>query len=80
VVFVRALKAPARLPPGTAARIEISPDGMHWVVEGTTIPLPAREDETTFARVAHFGGWLRLAADLPEGATITVLASIHLKG
>jgi len=80
VVFVRALKPPVGLPPGAAARVEISPDGMHWVAEGTTVALPMREGEMRFARVAQFGGWLRLAAELPDGAAITVLVSIHLKG
>jgi len=33
----------------------------------------------SFVRVAHFGGWLRLTADLPDGATISVLVTLHLK-
>jgi hypothetical protein len=35
---------------------------------------------TAFARVAHFGNWLRAVADLPEGGKITVLVTISLKG
>ena len=78
VLFVRAL-ADAAGSPGTA-RVEISPDGMRWVPEGTVLPLPARKDEVTFARVAHFGNWLRIASTLPEGAELTVLVTFHLKG
>jgi hypothetical protein len=59
--------------------VEISPDGMRWAPEGTTFPLPARADDVTFARVAHFGNWLRIAAELPDGAALTVLVTYHLK-
>ena len=78
VIFVRALK-PARgaMP---QAFVEISPDGMRWVAEGTTFPLPSAPDAVTFARVAHFGNWLRIAADMPDGGAVTVLVTIHLKG
>ena len=31
------------------------------------------------ARVRHFGNWLRIAADLPSGAELTVLVTIHVK-
>ena len=78
VIFVRALADAT----GTAAsaRVEISPDGMRWAPEGTTFALPTRRDEVTFARVSHFGNWIRIAADLPEGATVKVLVTYHLKG
>lgn len=78
VVFVRALKAPVGAMP--KARVELSPDGIRWVPEGTSFDLPATEDGVSFARVRHFGAWLRVAADLPEGAEITVLVNWHLKG
>lgn len=77
VVFVRALKPPRGGLP--TARVEISPDGMRWVAEGTTFPLPAAQDGVTFAKVAHFGNWLRIAADLDGDAEITVLVALHLK-
>ena len=54
-------------------------DGMHWAAEGSQFALPATENAVTFQRVAHFGGFLRVAASLPEGAEITVLVSLHLK-
>jgi hypothetical protein len=78
VVFVRALR-PAVGRPGRA-RIGLSPDGMRWVREGTEFDLPTGQDEVTFARVDRFGTWLRVAADLPEGASLTVLVTLHLKG
>ena len=77
VVFVRALKDPVGALP--EARLEISPDGMHWVEEGTRLQLPEAADAVTFARLRHFGNWLRVAVDLPEGAEITVLVTIHVK-
>jgi len=75
-IFVRALK-PAIGEPGQA-RVEISPDGIRWVAEGTTFPLPRTIDEVTFARVSQFGAWLRIAADL-GAAEVTVLVTIQLK-
>jgi hypothetical protein len=76
VFFVRALKASGRA--GSAA-VEVSPDGMHWAEEGTRFPLPSRADEVTFARVREFGNWIRLAASLPDGASLTVLVTVHVK-
>ena len=77
VIFVRSLKTPAGAQ--GYARVEISPDGMNWVAEGTEIALPAEKDAVAFARISHFGTWLRLAASLPEGSATTVLVTIHLK-
>lgn len=78
IVFIRVLGA-GSIAPGTAARVQISPDGIRWIDEGTTLPIPARENETGFARVSHFGTWLRLAASLPEGVETKVLVSWQLK-
>ncbi|MET0744460.1 MAG: hypothetical protein ABWY78_13910 [Microvirga sp.] len=77
VIFVRALKEPTGAPP--LARVEISPDGMRWVAEGTEAPMPAQKDGLTVLRVKHFGNWLRVAADYPSGAECTVLVTFHLK-
>ena len=77
IIFVRALKAPIGVMP--EVRIEVSPDGMRWLPEGTHFALPAEDDGMTMARVAHFGNWLRIAADLPDGAELTVLVTMHLK-
>ena len=77
VIFVRALKpAKGDMP---QAFVEISPDGMRWVREGTSLTLPRAADELAVARVQHFGNWLRLATQLPDGAECTVLVTLHLK-
>ena len=78
VAFVRALATTGRVDGGTVA-VEISPDGIHWVAEGTTFPLPSEAEAITFARVANFGHFLRLKASVPEGASCTVMVSLALK-
>jgi hypothetical protein len=77
VIFVRALKEPRG--PQPMARVEISPDGIRWVDEGTQVPMPIQRDEIAVLRVKHFGNWLRIAADYSTGAECTVLVTIHLK-
>ena len=47
--------------------------------EGTEIALPSEKNAVTFARIAHFGTWLRLAAELPDKSSNTVLVTLHLK-
>lgn len=78
IFFVRALKSPR----GTAAlaHVEISADGMRWVREGTSFELPTELDAVTFARVSHFGTWLRIAAEIPDDGAQTLLVTLHLKG
>jgi hypothetical protein len=78
IYFIRALNVSGNIH-GTTARIQISPDGMHWCDEGTEIDLPAHKDEVTFARVSNFGGWLRLVGELPEGRELTVMVYLSLK-
>ena len=77
VFFIRLIDG--ELPAGTSARIQIAPDGIHWTDEGTEIALPTRPGPTTFARVAHFGGWLRLTGSLPEGVALPVIVHLALK-
>jgi len=60
-------------------RAQISPDGMRWVDEGSISSLPKGKDDMAFLRVRHFGNWLRLKADLPDGACCSLLVSVHLK-
>lgn len=78
VFFIRAL-AGEGLRAGCRARVQISPDGMHWCDEGTELPLPLASDEVTFCRLSHFGGWLRLVGELPPGAALTVIVYLVLK-
>ena len=77
IVFVRLLKEPEGPPP--EAWIEISPDGMHWVREGTAIDMPVEKDRLAFCRIQRFGNWIRLAARYADGAHGTVLVTLHLK-
>ena len=78
IFFIRALKV-SGTSGDRSARIQISPDGMHWCDEGTAVPLPGEADAVTFCRVNHFGGWLRLAGELSPGASLTVIVSLALK-
>lgn len=78
IYFVRALAMEGSTV-GAAARIQLSPDGMHWCDEGSEILLPSELDAVSFVRLKHFGGWLRLVGELPEGAQMTVIAYLVLK-
>ncbi|GGA61777.1 hypothetical protein [Pelagibacterium lentulum] len=77
IAFVRALKEPVGNP--GRAYVEVSPDGLNWVREGTSFALPANADEVTFARINHFGTWLRIVGEQPAGSSIVVLVTLHLK-
>ncbi len=78
VFFVRALEADG-VPAGASARVQISPDGMHWCDEGTRLLLPAVSEAITFARVRDFGSWLRLAGELPPQARVRIIVYLTLK-
>ena len=62
------------------ARVQLSPDGLHWVDEGAQMQIEAHRDALSFARVNNFGGWLRLSVIVPDGAGIKVVATLALKG
>ena len=78
IFFLRALAVEGDLS-GVRARVQISADGMHWTDEGTEVSLPARQGQVTFCRIRHFGGYLRLAADLLPGTRCQVIVSLNLK-
>lgn len=78
VWFLRVLE-PVEGPPGGVLRVQVSPDGLYWCDEGSTLELPSDPDVPTFVRIERFGGWLRLAGTLPDGATATVIAYLVLK-
>jgi len=59
--------------------VQISPDGMHWLDEGASLDL-AGDATVAFARIGHFGNWLRLRAEVPEGESRRVTVTLHLKG
>ena len=79
--FVRVLAKENTLE-GLAARVQISPDGMHWCNEGEILQIPTTDGngDLAFCRVEQFGGWLRLAGEVPAGASVTVIVYLVLKG
>ena len=91
IFYVRVLEVlPTEGPPGPgsteghsaspllSARVQISPDGMHWCDEGSVLRL-ARCQSLGWVRVSHFGGWLRLCGEVGEGYRLTVIAYLDLK-
>ncbi len=73
IFFIRILKGSGN---HAAAKVQITPDGMHWCDEGTTVTLPD-EGETTSCKVSHFGNWLRLTGEVET--PVTVLVTLSLK-
>jgi hypothetical protein len=75
--FVRVLEATGS---GQATgRVQISPDGMNWIDEGSTLTIDAQAGHLSFVRVREFGGWLRLAVEVPPSTGLTVVATLALK-
>ena len=77
IFFVRVLEANAEYIDADA-QVQISPDGIHWANEWSTVLIDA-EGGTTYCRVSHFGNWLRLTGELPEGISAKVLVYLVLK-
>jgi hypothetical protein len=76
IFFVRLLESA----PGIAiqAHIEISPDGMHWISEGTELG-SFSADGLAFCRTVNFGNWLRLAGVVSGAAQIGAMVILALK-
>jgi hypothetical protein len=72
VFFIRSLSGHLS---GNRARVQISPDGMHWCNEGTEIDLPM-DGDVTFCRVNSFGNWLRLAGETQTAGKVLVALSL----
>lgn len=53
--------------------IQISPDGMHWCDEGTSVHLSGYSTVPSFARVSNFGNWIRLHGYVPDGVAPKVI-------
>ena len=79
VFFVRVTEVRGASGLQAACRVQISPDGLAWVDEGTSLLIQAQTDHLGFARCSHFGGWLRLCASLPPGLEVKVVATLSLK-
>ena len=67
IFFVRILRAEET--PIVEAKVQISPDGIHWCDEGSRLNFVAQHalDKPSFVRVSHYGGWLRLAGTVKDG-------------
>jgi hypothetical protein len=78
LVFARLMDAPpdARV----TARAQLSPDGIHWVDEGTALPVLHSGQPLAFIRLREFGNWLRLAGSVtPAETSARALIYIVLK-
>ena len=78
LVFARLMDAP----PGTevTARAQLSPDGIHWIDEGTVLSTLDSSQPLAFVRLREFGNWLRLAGSVTPGeAQARVLIYVALK-
>jgi hypothetical protein len=78
IFFVRVLKSKGNK--AVTAHVQISPDGMRWANEGSSVKVAPMKDGVSFVRVKNFGGWLRLAGTAPKGASLRVMAYLALKG
>jgi len=78
IFFLRLLKLDGDID-GVSGRVQISADGIHWADDGTTVEFPTEIDTVAFCRVAHFGGFLRLVATIPEATSCQVVLSLVLK-
>lgn len=74
--FARTLDAATSKP--IEARVQISPDGMRWVDEGTVLSIPDTPGMAA-CKVSHFGGWLRMAGTVPDGDKVSVILYLCLK-
>ncbi len=58
------------------AGVQISPDGIDWVDEGTIFP-SIRQKGTYFVKVSNFGNWLRVAGRISD-PEVQVRTSIYI--
>ncbi|MBU1345398.1 MAG: hypothetical protein KKA16_00430 [Alphaproteobacteria bacterium] len=79
IVFLRVLEIEGAVA-GIEATVQISPDGLHWVDEGSRLPLPAVVGGLSFVRLTHFGQYVRLRAEIPDDGACKVLVAINSKG
>lgn len=75
-IFARGLDEHAQ---GGTAHVQVSPDGIRWCDEGTTLQL-LPGDRLSFVKLREFGHFIRLRIDMPEGVERPFLVTIALKG
>ena len=78
IIMVRTLES-GTIKDGAKAHVQISLDGMRWVDEGTSLDISSTIDGISMARLGHFGHYLRLRAEMPDGMTGFMLATLSLK-
>jgi len=60
-------------------QVEISADGINWIPEGTVFRTITRPGHY-FAKVSHFGNWLRVSGKVERsGVRIKLSVHLHLK-
>ena len=74
IVFVHTVDGES----GGAIEAALSADGMQWIDEGSRIELPG-VGGAAFARLAHFGNWLRFRVRMRAGASARLTVTLHLK-
>lgn len=78
-VFITSLSSSGLVEGNRAARVQISPDGMRWIDEGSALDVPAQADGVSAARIRHFGNWLRVVSNMPGASRAAVVVTLHLK-
>jgi hypothetical protein len=73
--FIRLLEEPGA---NVDARIQISPDGIEWVDEGTRFPA-LEHAGLAFARVVRFGNWLRIVGTVAGEHSVKAIVYWALK-
>ncbi|WP_127519733.1 hypothetical protein [Mesorhizobium sp. Z1-4] len=77
VIFLRNLGSTGT-PELARAWVQISPDGLNWVDEGTLLEIP-REGGLKSARIRGFGAFMRVMTVLPQGSSFKALLTFSLK-
>lgn len=78
VVFARTLESSET--GENFAEVLISPDGIHWVAEGSKCPIPKVPGEVGFVKLSNFGHFLKLRAICSHASSRTVMITLALKG
>jgi hypothetical protein len=76
IFFIRLLDAEGSQP--VHLDVQISPDGIRWCSEGTTLKIDFNT-EISFVRLSNFGGWLRLSGHILAAQRSRVIVYLGLK-
>lgn len=78
IFFFRVLE-PVDVPDDLSLDVQISPDGLHWCDHGSVLDVGGEPQTPSFVSVHDFGGWLRLAGNVPAGTSLKVIVYLALK-